>query len=123
MSCNWFLKNAKHLIQIEGVSEVVDDYGGQSQTWAEDSTRYAVVEPVTGSNPYRGEVLEPEVTHKFTIRYDDNYYKNEDLHNYRILFDDKLFRLLYVKNWDDSRKFYGHVYQTIYATNNGPLNE
>lgn len=125
MACNWFLSHARWKIAIEARTETTDNYGGQDITWATNSEPYAVVEPIdqTRLTPFKGGTLEPTATHRFTIRHDDDYENIADIANYRIVHDDRTFKILSVINKDATRKFYGKEYHEILAVDNGPINE
>ena len=125
MACDWFMSNARWKIAIEARTETVDSYGGQNITWATNSEPYAVVEVIDllRTAQFKGGTLEPYATHRFTIRFDDDYANIATIANYRIVHDDRTFKIISVVNKDQTRKLYGKHYHEILAQDNGPINE
>jgi len=59
----------KRKIIIQTATKVQDDFGEETETWANTATMWASIQPVSGSEGITGNQINPEVTHKIMMRY------------------------------------------------------
>lgn len=59
----------RHRVTIQQLVKADDGYGGIVETWQDVATVWATVEPLRGSERYRAQQVQSELTHKVTMRY------------------------------------------------------
>lgn len=123
MKCGEWRKNATHRITIQERSEVIDDFGGQTLTWATQSTVWAAIEPLTGREVYLQEQNQSRVTSKMTIRYQSEIKATKDAGALRVSYDGRIFPVKYVRNLADDMKQEGTQYQQLFVEENGAEND
>lgn len=123
MKCINFGEMARDRIAIQSRTEVSTDYGGQSITWGDENTVWAIIEPATGREVFAQEQLQSRVTHKITIRYISTYKDTAEAAKRRISFDGRIFSILYTRNLHEDMKRHGQAYQQFYALDNGEEND
>ena len=70
-------------------SQTTDDGGGKSEAWTPGDTFYAKLEPITGTERYKGMTIDGRVTHRIEARY------RADLHTpqIRIQYGSRVFQV------------------------------
>ena len=122
MSCCDFPKLANHRITIRNPGLVADVYGGQANTWATNSTVWAWIRPIPDFNvseQYKNGQLQAIATHKMIIRYNADFKNIKDFAPYSITFEDRVFDILSIKNFDKTLKNYGREFQELLTVDNG----
>ena len=79
---------------------------------------WAWIKPVTTSEQIVNFQLRSECTHKFIIRYDSKLANTKITGSYRIVFENRIYNIEGIKNFDNTLKNYGTIYQEIMATEN-----
>jgi len=74
--------------------------GEASRTWTTYATRWARISPMTGSERWRAQQVQPEVSHKVTLRYDAQLSSMSPKH--RILFGSRVMEILAIINKDEA---------------------
>ena len=123
MKCGEWRSNASHKITIQSKTLTGDDYGGQSLSWTNQSTPYAMIVPVSGREVFASQQLQSRVTHKMTIRYQSALKNTATTASYQVLYDDRIFSVKYIRNLDDEMKSEGKSYQELYVEENYPEND
>jgi len=59
----------RHRVTIQQLVATDDGYGGITETWQDVATVWAAVEPLRGTERYRAQQVQAELSHKVTIRY------------------------------------------------------
>jgi len=59
----------RHRVTIQELVRADDGYGGIIETWQDVATVWAAVEPLRGSERYRAQQVQAELSHKVTMRY------------------------------------------------------
>lgn len=123
MKCCDFPKLANYKIVIRAKSLVTDVYGGQVNTWTTPSSVWAWIRPIPDFNvseQFKADQLQAIATHKIIIRYDASFKDIKDFASHSISFDDRVYNILSIKNFDKTLKNYGTEFQEILAVDNGP---
>lgn len=76
----------RHRVTIQELVRADDGYGGIIETWQDVATVWAAVEPLRGSERYRAQQVQAELSHKVTMRYQAGVKPQMRLlHNGRVL--------------------------------------
>lgn len=118
MKCGEFPAKANHRVIIQSRGDASDDYGGSAVTWSTLSTVWAIIEPMSGREVLQSEQLQSRVTHKITIRYNSTLKSTATGAKYRVSYDDRLFPVKFVQNFDEDMKSEGTVYQVLTCEEN-----
>lgn len=59
----------RHRVTIQGLIRADDGYGGITETWQDVATVWAAVEPLRGTERYRAQQVQAELSHKVVMRY------------------------------------------------------
>jgi len=92
-------------ITFENEVKVSDGIGGSTTSWALYANRWAKVVAVSGSQKWRADRLETNVSHLITIRYDAAVHDEM-----RIVFDSREFSIIYIINKDEGQKRYMEIH-------------
>jgi len=122
MKCGEFPAKARNKISIQARTDVLDDYGGSTVTWAEVYNSWAVIEPMGGREAFLSQQLQSRITHSMTIRYLAALKDTATAAKYRVLFDGRIFSVKFIKNIDSSMKMEGKVFQVLTCEENDAEN-
>lgn len=120
MACDSFAAKAKDKITIQSPTETGDIYGGRTISWATQSTPFAYIQPVSGSEVIAQLSSQSRVSHKMTIRYQSALKDISTVSDYRVSFDGRLFGIKAIISYDTDMKSGGKVYQTLFVEENAP---
>lgn len=90
----------RHRITFQSVKLTADDYGGHEESWGDDFTLWAAVEPANGRERFFAGKVEQVVTHKITIRAGAGVSTK-----HRIAFGCRLFQIHGIVNLEERGKF------------------
>lgn len=116
--CSKFRMGANNKITIQVNTPSSDDYGGRSESWATETTPFAMIEPLSGRELFELDAKRSRVTHRFTIRYQAALKSVVEATKRRISFDGRLFSIQHSRNLDVDMKGEGKQYQQLYAVEN-----
>lgn len=123
MGCEGFSALANKRVTIQTRVEAADAYGGQTLTWTDLQGAWAIIEPASGREVFAQGQDHSRVDSKITIRYVAGLKNTAVAGKYRVLFDSRVFPILYVKNLDSDMKREGRAFQMLYCQENEPENE
>lgn len=95
----------KTKITLQYESLTSDGAGGWSNTWVDDLTVWAHIEPLAGREGLEAEQLTGNQQFVFTIRYTNDFNVTPD-NNYRIKYGSKLFNIHSVKVLDFENEYF-----------------
>lgn len=119
-ACNTttFLTRAKERVTLQRPVLSDDGYGGQTQTWSDVLTAWAVVTPVNGREIFQDEQRQSRISHRFLIRYRSEVKDTSVAGAYRLLFDGRTFDVLFVRSLADNLQDYGRAFQELVVEEN-----
>jgi SPP1 family predicted phage head-tail adaptor len=100
-----FIKNAKHSIVIQSVTETVSDMGEYSVSWENISTIRAVIRPVKQFEKMQYNKMDSEVTHEIIVRYQSIFSNPLTSVKYRILFNNRQLEIKEAINLYEDNKY------------------
>ncbi len=109
---------ARNRIAIEQKTVTDTSYGGQSIKWVVAGNYWAQIKPMSGSEVFRSQQLQSRVTHKILIRYQAEFANTKDFSAYRIVYQERVFNIRYIRNLHDDMETEGLEYQEIMAEEN-----
>lgn len=59
----------RHRVTIQTATENQDSFGQAVKTWDDTATRYASIEPLTGRELFNAVQVQPDVSHRVTLRH------------------------------------------------------
>lgn len=62
----------RHMIALQSATKAENDYGEDTETWADYAQTYAAVVPLRGSEFYKAQQVNAEITINVIIRYRDD---------------------------------------------------
>lgn len=83
----------RHLVSIQTSAETKDTFGQPVLTWTTTAQRYASIEPLSGRELERARQIQPDITHKVTMRHYEGLNTKQ-----RISFDSRIFYITQVLN-------------------------
>jgi len=104
---------AKNKITIQSPTEVVDDIGGLTATWENESTVWAVMMPASGKEIFQYQQLESSVSGKIIIKYQASLANTLSTAKKRIAYKNRYHKILAIRNLDKTLKYEGTDYQEI----------
>ena len=107
-----FSSLANNRIVVQGYILSDDGLGGQTETWQDILTCWAMIKPVSGYEASKYNQLDSQVDTKIIIRYALPSDTKESA-KYKALFDGREYQIKAVLNFDDSLKHEGKVYQML----------
>lgn len=114
-----FIRNAKHKITIQEVSQTSDAYGAFTTNWVTQSQVFAQILPLSGRELFLQQQTQSKVSSKMVIRYQASLKDTKEMVKKRILFDDRYYSIKFIQNLSDDMKNEGTTYQMIYVEENG----
>lgn len=87
-------------ITIQRKTTTTDAYGGRTETWSAIANTRATVEPLSGSEQFRGLRLKNPVTHRFRFRY-----RNGITGADRIVFRNRVFNIRSVIDENENKRW------------------
>lgn len=87
-------------ITLQSPQSVSDGAGGETVSWLSFATTYAWIEPAQGREQMEADRLDGFVTHRVMMRY-----RTDLLGGMRILYRDRLLRVLLARDFDNARRF------------------
>lgn len=118
MKCSEFRGKASKRVTIEQKSVTSDSYGGQGFSWVTVATVWAYIEPLSGREAFRHEMLQSNVNSRILIRYLSSLKNIKTTAAYRISYDDRVFSIIYARNLSSNMKSEGHDYIEFYCAEN-----
>lgn len=93
-------------ISLQQRSATLDSYGQQAVSWSTTATVWANIKPKGGKEKDRSVamVVESELTHKVTIRYNANFMPPTTVDAWRILYGTRVFNIVAAYDVDEARK-------------------
>lgn len=114
-----FASKARFKIDIQSQVRTDDGYGGQAVTWSSDGKVYAVMTPYRGSKELFAQGQRAsQVFYSIVIRYKDAYANTRDFSSKRIVYNDRIFNVAFIRNFDAALKLEGKDFQEIFADEN-----
>jgi len=113
--CNNFAKQANNKITIQTSTPTGDSYGGQTITWTNTYTVYAIVNSKNVREIFENGQLVSKVIHQMIIRYHSGLSNTLSTAKLRISFDNRLFNVVGIRNLDKTMKSEGLDFQEITA--------
>lgn len=114
-----FIRNAKHKITIQEVTQTSDSYGAFTTTWGTQSQVWAQIIPLSGRELFLQEQNQSKVSSKMVIRYQSALKDTKETVKKRIFYDDRYYSIKFIQNLAEDMKNEGTVYQMIYVEENG----
>tara|TARA_R100000426_G_C4813056_1_gene107286 strand:- start:190 stop:513 length:324 start_codon:yes stop_codon:yes gene_type:complete len=90
----------RHRINIQTISRVADNMGGNSHSFATSVTVWGMVEPLIGSEKVEGDQIEAKQRYRFTLRYNAILTVDD-----RLNYDSKNFRIISIQKKYDIDKY------------------
>ena len=113
--CNNFAKQANNKITIQTSTPTGDSYGGQTITWTNTYTVYAIVNSKNVREIFENGQLVSKVIHQMIIRYHSGLSNTLSTAKLRISFDNRLFNVIGIRNLDKTMKSEGLDFQELTA--------
>ena len=111
--CNNFPKQATNKIIIQTSTPTGDSYGGQTITWTNTYTVYAIVNSKNVREIFENGQLVSKVIHQMIIRYHSGLSNTLSTAKLRISFDNRLFNVVGIRNLDKTMKSEGLDFQEL----------
>ena len=96
----------RHYITLQSPAQVVDDYGGVTETWTSQYKCYAEIDPPKGREYFAAGQKQSEITTRVRIR----YYSSVD-HDWRVKWGTRYFDINSIVDTDER-----HVEQIMMCT-------
>lgn len=123
MKCGDFRRKAKNRVTIQKMNNTADDYGGEAVTWETQTSVWAIIEPMSGREIYAQDMNQSQVRHKVIIRYQSALKDTAITGSYRIVYENRVFPVLYVRNMDESLKLEGKRFQVFACEENRAIEQ
>ncbi len=116
-----FASKVTSQIDIQSQVKTDDTYGGQTVTWSSDGKAWAVMAPYRGSKEiFASGQNRSQLFYTIVIRYRDDYANTRDFSAKRIVYNDRIFNIAFIRNFDEALKLEGKIFQEIFACENAP---
>lgn len=89
----------RHRVAIQQPIQTQAADGGISNSWLTVNTVWSRIEPLSGRELFNASQVQPDVTHRVTLRYHPNVSPR-----WRFLFGDRTFNVLTVLNTDERNR-------------------
>lgn len=83
----------RHRVTFQKRGSSTDTFGAQSTTWADVATVWADISPLSGRELLAAQALNVEISHKVTIRYQQQFAGPKAVAAMRILYGDRIFNI------------------------------
>jgi SPP1 family predicted phage head-tail adaptor len=100
-----FVKNAKHSITIQSVTETVSVMGEYSISWSDIATIRAIIQPMKQFEKMQYNKMDSEVTHEIIVRYQSIFSNPLTSVKYRILFNSRQLEIKEAINLFEDNKY------------------
>lgn len=91
-------------ISLQQRSGTLDAYGQQLTTWSTIATVWANIKPKGGKERERSMVVESELMHNVTIRYNASFMPPTTVDAWRILYGTRIFNIVAAYDVDEAHK-------------------
>lgn len=115
-----FASRANRRVVLQSLGTTADQYGGRGSGWSDAATVWAIVEPMTGREPFLSGQLQSRVDARITIRYQDFMADTTSASKNRVRYGSRLYNINAVKNLSDDMKTEGTQYQQLLCTEGEP---
>ncbi len=116
---NDFASKARFKIDIQSQVRTDDGYGGSTVTWSSDGKVWAYMTPYRGSKEvFAQQQLQSQLFYSIFIRYKPDYANTRDFSSKRIVYNNRVFNIAFIRSFDEAMKLEGKVYQEIFACEN-----
>lgn len=115
-----FASLANNRITIQNKAMIDDGAGGQSVSWNDMITVWAIIEPTVGREIYSNSQKQSRVDAKITIRYQSLFQDTRDTAAYRIQFGNRLYGIVASKNVGEDMKTENYDYNVLYCVEGVP---
>lgn len=116
-----FSSRATLKIDIQSQSRIADAYGGQTVAWVSDGMFWAYMTPYRGSKEiFASGQDRSQLYYSIFIRYKSAYANTKDFSNKRIVYNNRIFNIAFIRSFDEAMKDEGKVYHEIFACENQP---
>lgn len=94
-------------ISVQTLSEVQDTFGQTIPTWTTQGTYWAEVRNLAGREAVNAKQIKADTTHQVTMRYIGTLFSTAGLlPSMRLLFNTRVFNILWVNNIDERNREY-----------------
>ena len=115
MACNNFAKQATNKIIIQTSTPSLDGYGGETITWANTYTEYAIINSRNVREIFENGQLVSKVIHQMIIRHHSELSNTLSTAKLRISLGNRLFNVIGIRNLDSTMKSEGSDFQELTA--------
>jgi SPP1 family predicted phage head-tail adaptor len=110
-----FVKNAKHSIVIQNVTETINSMGDYSHTWVDLATVRAVIRPVKQFEKMQYGKMDSELTHEIIVRYQSIFNNPLTSVKYRIIFNSRQLEIKESVNLFEDNKFVKIIASEVFS--------
>jgi len=101
-------------VSVETLSESRDGYGQKQKTWTTQGTYWASIRNLSGREAVNAKQIKADTTHMVTMRYIGALFASPGLlPSMRLLFNSRVFNILYVNNIDERNREYQLLCQEL----------
>jgi SPP1 family predicted phage head-tail adaptor len=110
-----FPSMADKRISVQSASTVDDGAGGRTETWVEEFSIWAFIEPMAGREIYLNAQLQSRVDARITVRHRPALADTTTAAKLRVVFGSRVYNIKAVRNLADDMKTEGTAFQQLFC--------